>query len=48
MVTEAQVLDIRLRIARREQQKDIAAHFGVSRAIVSAIHTGKVWAHVAA
>lgn len=45
-LTEPQVLDIKLRIARREQQKDIAAHYRVSRALVSAINTGKVWCHV--
>lgn len=47
-LTEAQVLDIRLRIARREQQKDIASHYQVSRALVCAINKGKVWGHVAA
>lgn len=48
VLNEAQVQDIRLRIARKEQQKLIAAHYSVSRALVSGIHKGRLWNHVAA
>ena len=45
-LTEDDVREIR-RVGGRMRQKDIAAHFGVSRANVSIILSGKTWSHVA-
>lgn len=42
-LTEADVAEIRLRLARGEQQNVIAEDFGVSGAHVSAIKSGKAW-----
>lgn len=42
-LTQEDVTQIRQRIARGERQRTIAADFGVSQTLVSAIKRGKVW-----
>lgn len=48
LLTEAAVSVIRARLARGEQQKVIAADFGVSEATICSINIGRSWRHVVA
>lgn len=45
-LTDAQVSEIRAKIASGAKQRDIAAEYGVSQSHVSRIHQGKFWGHV--
>lgn len=45
-LTEEQVKVILQRLAQGERQVDIAADFGVGKALISRIATGKTWQHV--
>lgn len=46
-VTRDQVIEIRRRVAAGERQRAIGADYGIKQAQVSAIATGRAWAHVA-
>jgi hypothetical protein len=46
-VTEAQVVEIRLRWARGERQVDLASEFGIAQTQISAIVRREHWRHVA-
>ncbi|MGW2847277.1 helix-turn-helix domain-containing protein, partial [Streptomyces sp. NPDC001274] len=46
-LTDAQVVEIRSRVAAGELQKDVAASLGVGRPTVSRIVNRKGWVHVA-
>lgn len=46
ILTEDDVREIRRLISAGKTQKEIAAHFGVKKATVSAIATGRNWKHV--
>lgn len=45
-LTDAQVLEIRERVARDEPRREVAATFGVTLSLVSQIVNGKVWTHL--
>jgi hypothetical protein len=45
--TEADVLQIRERIAQGERQRSIAKEYGVAESTISAIKRGQNWAHLA-
>lgn len=45
-LTEQDVIDIRARVRAGEMQSTLAAEFGVSRAAVCLLVSGKNWAHV--
>lgn len=46
VLTESDVISIRLRLAAGELQVEIAKSFGVCRSTISAIKCGKTWAHI--
>lgn len=43
---EREVLDIRVRLANRDKQNNIAEDYGVSRSVISAIKCNRAWSHV--
>ncbi len=45
-LTEAQVVEIKRRLANGQKQKIIAADFKVTRETVTAINNGRCWSHV--
>ncbi len=45
-LTEAQVRDIKTRLASGERGRHLAAEFGVAESVVSVIKHGKSWSHV--
>jgi len=47
-LNEQQVINIKRMLAAGEMHKDIAASYGVVRATITMINTGKTWTHVAA
>ena len=47
-LTESQVRDIKRLLADGAMHKDIAARYGVNRATITMINTGKTWTHVTA
>lgn len=46
-LTEAQVREIKARLAAGEAQWPLSREYGVSRSIIQAIKAGKVWQHAA-
>jgi hypothetical protein len=44
-LTEAQVVQIRARLANGDSQQSIANAFGIDQGTISRINTGKAWAH---
>lgn len=44
--TEAEVVDIKTMLANGVMHKDIALRYGVNRATITMINTGKTWRHV--
>lgn len=45
-LTEKKVAEIRARLASGKRQRDVAAEFGVSKSLIAAISTRKIWQHV--
>lgn len=47
ILSEAEVVEIKRRVASGEMSKDVAKAFGVSRSAITAINRGRNWKHLA-